>query len=223
MGTLPTDVTGMSAAQHRAHHADLHALMDLADAAGDLLVASGGDTWVKLAKGTALQTMRVNAAGTALEWRDPTRHARAIKTGGDVSGSVASSWVAINGSTWDLTIPAAAGDLVEAGFAGRFIQQGGDACWLDLLSIVASAPVNSWARDGAYTTGGAGMQFCPLNQDLCFAQARSRVLAAGDVSGGNLTLRPYWRSNGTSGSQYMCASTSAMPLFLFIRNYGPQA
>ena len=42
------------------------------DAAGDLAVGSGANTAVKLAKGTALQRLRVNAAGTALEWFTPT-------------------------------------------------------------------------------------------------------------------------------------------------------
>jgi hypothetical protein len=38
------------------------------DAVGDLAVGSGLDIAVRLAKGTALQVLRVNAAGTALEW-----------------------------------------------------------------------------------------------------------------------------------------------------------
>lgn len=38
------------------------------DAAGDLAVGTGADTAVRLAKGSALQQLRVNAAGTALEW-----------------------------------------------------------------------------------------------------------------------------------------------------------
>lgn len=38
------------------------------DAAGDLAVGAGADTAAGLAKGSALQVLRVNAAGTALEW-----------------------------------------------------------------------------------------------------------------------------------------------------------
>lgn len=38
------------------------------DAAGDLAVGSGADTAAKLAKGTALQVLRVNGGATALEW-----------------------------------------------------------------------------------------------------------------------------------------------------------
>lgn len=38
------------------------------DAAGDLVVGTGSNTAARLAKGTALQTLRVNAGATALEW-----------------------------------------------------------------------------------------------------------------------------------------------------------
>lgn len=38
------------------------------DAAGDLAVGSGANTAVRLAKGTALQVLRVNSGATALEW-----------------------------------------------------------------------------------------------------------------------------------------------------------
>jgi hypothetical protein len=41
------------------------------DAVGDLVVGSGANTAARLAKGTALQILRVNAAADALEWSDP--------------------------------------------------------------------------------------------------------------------------------------------------------
>jgi hypothetical protein len=39
---------------------------------GDLLVGAAANTWAKLTMGSALQVLRVNAAGTALEYADPT-------------------------------------------------------------------------------------------------------------------------------------------------------
>jgi hypothetical protein len=42
------------------------------DAAGDLAVGSGANTASRLAKGTALQVLRVNAGATALEWATPS-------------------------------------------------------------------------------------------------------------------------------------------------------
>jgi hypothetical protein len=42
------------------------------DAAGDLAVGSGANTAAKLTKGSALDVLRVNAGGTALEWAAPS-------------------------------------------------------------------------------------------------------------------------------------------------------
>lgn len=42
------------------------------DAVGDLAVGSGANTAARLAKGTALQILRVNAGATALEWATPS-------------------------------------------------------------------------------------------------------------------------------------------------------
>lgn len=41
------------------------------DAAGDLAVGTGANTAAKLTKGSALDVLRVNAGGTALEWAAP--------------------------------------------------------------------------------------------------------------------------------------------------------
>lgn len=57
------------------------------DAVGDLAIGSGSNTAVRLARGTALQTLRVNAGGTDLEWATPPggasagRHAVFIAAG----------------------------------------------------------------------------------------------------------------------------------------------
>jgi hypothetical protein len=43
-------------------------LKSIVDAAGDLIVGTGADTVARLAPGTSLQVLRVNAGATALEW-----------------------------------------------------------------------------------------------------------------------------------------------------------
>lgn len=50
------------------------------DAAGDLVVGTGDNTAARLAKGTALQVLRVNAAGAALEWAAPSGGSGGTKT-----------------------------------------------------------------------------------------------------------------------------------------------
>lgn len=69
MANLSTSrTTADVAASHVADHNTLHAFHNLIDAAGDLIVGTGVDTAGRLAKGAALSGLRVNAAGTALEF-----------------------------------------------------------------------------------------------------------------------------------------------------------
>lgn len=55
----------------QAADATLTSLSGLTLAAGDLLYATGADTLVNLAKGTAGQVLRMNAGATAPEWSEP--------------------------------------------------------------------------------------------------------------------------------------------------------
>lgn len=52
--------------------AALTSLAGISLAAGDLLYATGADTLVRLAKGTAGQQLRMNSGATAPEWGEPT-------------------------------------------------------------------------------------------------------------------------------------------------------
>ena len=68
----------------QAYNANLSSLSGLTLAAGDLLYATGADTLVKLAKGTAGQVLQMNSGATAPEW------------GADSTGR-ASAWVNFHG------------------------------------------------------------------------------------------------------------------------------
>lgn len=59
----------------------------IVDAAGDLLVGTADNTLGRLAKGTALQVLRVNAAGTALEY--------AAQSGSSVRGTLANGYAQV--------------------------------------------------------------------------------------------------------------------------------
>jgi len=67
---LGAPVAGSSDAA-TALYADTKIPKSLVDAAGDLLVGTANDTVGRLAKGTALQQLRVNAGATGLEWFTP--------------------------------------------------------------------------------------------------------------------------------------------------------
>jgi len=57
------------------------------DAAGDLAVGSGPDAAVRLARGTALQQIRVNAGGTNIEYFTPSAGSGDITNGGNTTGA----------------------------------------------------------------------------------------------------------------------------------------
>lgn len=81
------------------------------NAAGDIVVGTGSDTAARLAKGTALQYLRVNSGATALEWATFAITSANITDGqivnADVSGSaaIAYSKLALSGAivTGDIT------------------------------------------------------------------------------------------------------------------------
>jgi hypothetical protein len=99
MANLPTNrTTASSAADHVDDHNTVHAFHNLIDAAGDLIVGTGADTAGKLAKGTALQVLRVNSGATALEWAAPSGTS-VWETVQDLAGTTLTGWTALNG-TW---------------------------------------------------------------------------------------------------------------------------
>lgn len=79
------------------------------DAAGDLAVGSGANTAARMAKGTALQVLRVNSGATALEWATPSSGAsnlagaRYRRTAGDYTTS-STSFVDVDGTNLALPI-----------------------------------------------------------------------------------------------------------------------
>jgi hypothetical protein len=73
------------------------------DAAGDLAVGTGADTAAKLTMGSALQQLRVNAAGTALEYAAPSGGSGVTTVDQDISADFTSAadsaWHDITGLT----------------------------------------------------------------------------------------------------------------------------
>ena len=118
---------------------EANALVNLADAEGDLLYASAADTWARLAKGTARQQLAMNSGATAPEWVASIQSL--LTTQGDIlyasgantparlakgtasqilrmnSGATAPEWADPSAESLAATILDAKGDLIVASAA----------------------------------------------------------------------------------------------------------
>jgi hypothetical protein len=130
----------------------------------------------------------------------------------------------LNNTSWtdtglaDLTLSAASGDYIEVGLSA--LVTGDTNGFLDVASIVSAAPVNYWSG-GA---GGASSQGIlawrhESGINLPLGGSVMRVLAAGDVSGGNVVLRLRYRTN-TAVNLTLQANTN-IRLQFWAKNIGP--
>lgn len=144
-------------------------------------------------------TDRNNAIANETAWRDIAVQAATVHTvinarraASNVSITSTAAWVNVDTAT-DLVIPAAAGDLLEVTVSGVWGTEA-PVGFLDVVSIVAGNPVNSWAANGAVVTNPATVQgvmgWRGEASNYCgFGGSVSKRVVAGDISGGNVTLR----------------------------------
>lgn len=141
--------------------------------------------------------------------------ARAVRTSGDLS---------LNSTTWadadtglDLVIAAVTGDWVEVGLSA-VIGAAVVTLALDAVSVVAGSPVNNWSKDGAEGAAELGVQGW-LGFSGAFSNATGSVIkqmAAGDLSGGNVTIRLRFRTTAAV-AKAMNANTN-QPLIFWAHN-----
>lgn len=203
---------------------DLTAIADLATTAFGRALLTAADA-AALRTAAALGTVATQAAsavaitgGTMSGVTGIIRTARAVRTSGNVS---------INSTTWvdvdtglDLVLPAVVGDRVQVGLSG-FASNEAVVLYLDVVSVVSSAPVNSWGRDAAPDNGhsgvGAWLTFATSDRKIG-GTTDPRPLLAGDISGGNVTLR--LRARTFSASARIINADSNGPLRVWAVNFG---
>lgn len=160
----------------------------LADAAGDLLVADGADSWVRLAKGSALQVLRVNAGATGLEYATPAAGALtkiATATGTGSSGVLSFS-----------SIPATYGALLlvwilEATGAGTL-------CRLRFNGDTG----NNYTFGNNVTQSGIALNTPPSTTDILYGFCLIPGYAQTSEEKGVLGIHQYWGgSSGTAAQQ----------------------
>lgn len=141
--------------------------------------------------------------------------ARALRTAGDLT---------LNSTTWadvdtglDLVIAAVAGDWVEVGLSAA-TGTGLVAVGFDAVSLVSAAPVNNWSKDAAEGATEFGVQAWIAFSGVGSSQSGTVIkqIAAGDLSGGTVTIRLRYRSSAAVNK--VLAASANQPLLFFAHN-----
>ena len=122
---------------------------------------------------------------------------------------------------WDQTIEAQVGDVLEFGVNWQFGNEA-VAARVEVATIVSSSPVNTFGQGGVSGSTGYGVQAWTGSGNVYTPTAGSAWLtvAAGDLSNGKVTVRPYIRVD--SAVTKTLYRTSTNPVFLCVKNLGPQ-
>jgi len=135
----------------------------------------------------------------------------------------------LNNTSWtnldtglDLVLQANVGDEVTVGLSGRWLNESLE-CYLDVVSLVSSSPVNAWSKDGAESGTGAGVGAWGAGATTATHASYvggtiSKTIVAGDLENGNVTLR--FRFRTASASNRTLNGTSDIPLDVWAINFG---
>jgi hypothetical protein len=171
--------------------------------------SAGG--WFEVDDTGAVTAIAGGGGGTGQGFKDFDKKKR---TSGNITLSAAVNTIADLDTTLDITLAAAAGDEIEVGIMG--LSGAGGEGSMDVATVVAGSPV-SYFGGLAAGTGNGPWHWSP--NDSMFSGSLMKTLAAGDVSGGTVTLRlRYQNWDGTTKILY---ASTATPLQFWAKNLGP--
>lgn len=159
------------------------------------------DKRVLVPRGLGAQTTRVN------------------RTAGDLSLNN-TSWTVVN-SGLDITLAAVVGDVIEVGASG-FTGAEAILIFFDVFSLVGATLTNSWADDAALNNTHQGIMAwrCEASAVGKFGPPITRAVVAGDISGGNVTLRLCFRTNTAGAKSLLAGTVAGTPFSFWARNLG---
>ena len=129
------------------------------------------------------------------------------------------AWANLSGPA-DLTLAASSGDVIEASIS---LLWGNEAVtgYLDVVTVVSGSPVNALSTGAAPAAGDLGV-LCWYGTASILIPAGGSIfytLAAGDISGGNVTLRLRYRTL-TAANKTVYGGATTVQQFA-ARNHGP--
>jgi hypothetical protein len=145
---------------------------------------------------------------------------RVRRTTGDITLGTSANWANVDTAV-DFVLAAAVGDELEYAINGYLTTTAGSGSF-DVCTVVAGAPVNSFANGGAVTAAPPpyGVQGWTMPGSTLAPVAGSAwyTVVAGDLVAGYVTLRLRYQLGVASRVLYSSANN---PLFLCARNLGP--
>lgn len=135
---------------------------------------------------------------------------------------LSTSYAAVDsGGAFDITIAAAAGDILEIGLAailGSDNQATSNNVNFTARTRVSSADANTISGATASVTAWFGSDV-PSGRVVTVAGTTYYTVVSGDISGGNVTLRLYYRTDvGTAGYGRTMFANSTNPSVLSVKN-----
>lgn len=162
------------------------------------------------------------AAARALDGSGPagslaTYHDRKSRTSGDITINNA-SWANLD-TGLDIVLTAKTGDVVEVGVSGA-VSNTAFGAQFDIVSVVSGSPVNNWSHDAAEVSTNYGVPgwYCPSGASQQLAGSLTKVLQAGDIAAGTVTVRVRYKQP-SAGNRVVSANTD-IPLIFWARNHG---
>jgi len=136
-------------------------------------------------------------------------------TTGDITLGSGTSPVVLSGPG-DCVVAASSGDLLMVGLCVRNTDTDADSLSMDVATIVSASPVNyvSSLTGTPLTTGVPGWYF-GVSRIEAVNGAVPYVVQSGDLSGGNITMRLYYR---VSGVGKVLGASSTTPLIFWVKN-----
>jgi hypothetical protein len=146
-------------------------------------------------------------------------YAEATRTAGDLTLNQ-TAVTAVN-TGLDLTLTAAAGDLIRYGMDG-IIGNEAQVVVFDVYTMVSGASVNPFGVGLSALGASQGVpqwQMDNIAQTFPLALPARRTLVAGDIQGGTVTLRLFYAKPNTTARTLF--ASSGLPLRVWAENLGP--